>query len=215
VKLLLLFGCLAAFTPGARAVEVGTILDGIEARYNKPQTTQLLFEQTYTAQGRLPRSESGVLYLRKPGRMRWEYHVPPGKLFVSDGQFVYFYVPSANRVEKMRMKESGDMRVPLAFLIGRVDLRRDFREFRSRAEGGDVQIVALPRSHRAPFTQVEFLVAPDHQIRRLVIHGEDDSVMTFRFSEERINPPIARDAFQFQPPPGVELVEVRGELEIE
>lgn len=212
MKLLLVF-CLAGLAAGATGI--GAVLDGIEARYNRPETLQLLFEQTYTAQGRPPRTESGVLYLRKPGRMRWEYHVPPGKLFVSDGEFVYFYSPSANRVEKMRLKDSGDMRVPLAFLIGRVDLRRDFREFRSRPEGDDLRIVALPKSERSPFTQVEFVVASDRQIRRLVIHGEDGSVMSFRFAEERINPPLARDLFRFQPPPGAELVEVRGDAAVE
>jgi outer membrane lipoprotein carrier protein len=209
----LLVVCLAALPAGA--TEISTVLNGIEARYNRPQTLQLLFEQTYTAQGRPPRTESGVVYLRKPGRMRWEYHVPPGKLFVSDGEFVYFYSPAANRVEKMRLKDSGDMRVPLAFLIGRVDLRRDFREFRSRPEGDALRIVALPKSDRAPFTQVEFLVAPDHSIRRLVIQGEDGSVMSFGFREERVNPPLARDLFRFQAPPGAELVEVRGEAAVE
>lgn len=212
MKLLLGF-CLAGLAAGATGI--GAVLDGIEARYNRPQTLQLLFEQTYTAQGRPPRTESGVLYLRKPGRMRWEYHVPPGKLFVSDGEFVYFYSPSANRVEKMRLKDSGDMRVPLAFLIGRVDLRRDFREFRSRREGDDLHIVALPKSERSPFTQVEFVVASDRRIRELVVRGEDGSVMSFRFAEERINPPLARDLFRFQPPPGAELVEVRGEAAVE
>lgn len=212
MKLLLVF-CLAGLAAGATGI--GAVLDGIEARYNRPETLQLLFEQTYTAQGRPPRTESGVLYLRKPGRMRWEYHVPPGKLFVSDGEFVYFYSPSANRVEKMRLKDSGDMRVPLAFLIGRVDLRRDFREFRSRPEGDDLHIVALPKTERSAFTQVEFIVAPDRRIRGLVIHGEDGSVMSFRFAEERINPPLARDLFRFQPPPGAELVEVRGDAAVE
>lgn len=210
---LLLALCLAAWPAGA--TEIGALLDAIEARYNKPQTLQLLFEQTYAAPGRPARTESGVLYLRKPGRMRWEYHLPPGKLFVSDGEFAYFYSPSANRVEKMRLKESGDLRVPLAFLIGRVDLRRDFREFRSRAEGEEVHIAALPKSERSPFTQVEFFVAPGGRIRRLVIQGEDGSVMSFRFSEERINPPLARDLFRFQAPAGAELVEVRGDGPVE
>jgi outer membrane lipoprotein carrier protein len=204
--------CLGA-APWLGAAEVSKILDGIEARYNRPQTLQLLFEQTYTAQGRQPRTEQGVLYLRKPGRMRWEYHVPAGKLFLTDGEFAYFYSPAANRVEKMPMKDSGDLRTPLAFLIGRVDLRRDFREFRSRPESRLMHIRALPRSERAPFRSVTFLVGENFEILRLDVEGEDGSTMSFRFSEERLNPPLARDLFRFEPPPGAELVEVRGQLQ--
>lgn len=214
MKALVLAACLGA-VPGIRAADIGKILDGIEARYNRPQTLQLLFEQTYTAQGRPPRTERGVLYLRKPGRMRWEYHVPAGKLFLTDGEFAYLYSPAANRVEKMSMKDSGDLRTPLAFLVGRVDLRRDFREFRSRPEGGLTHITALPRSPRAPFRSVSFLVGENLEILRLEIHGEDGSTMSFRFSEERMNPPLARELFRFEPPPGAELVEVRGQLQVE
>jgi len=214
VKGIALALCLG-IAPWLWAADVSKFLDGIEARYNRPQTLQLLFEQTYAAQGRPPRTEQGVLYLRKPGRMRWEYHVPAGKLFLTDGEFAYFYSPTANRVEKMPMRDSGDLRTPLAFLIGRVDLRRDFREFRSRPEGGLLRITALPRNERAPFRSVTFLVGENFEILRLEVEGEDASTMSFRFSEERLNPPLARDLFRFEPPPGAELVEVRGQLALE
>jgi outer membrane lipoprotein carrier protein len=168
----------------------------------------LQFQQTYTGLGAPARVESGELYLMKPRRMRWEYRVPDGKLFVSDGDNAYFYTPNSNRVEKMPLKESGDMRVPLAFLIGRLDFRRDFRQFQARPEGQDVDIVALPKSDRSPFEKVEFFVTPEHRIRRVVITGQDESVMDFQFSTEKVNPPLQAKLFQFQPPPGAELVEI-------
>lgn len=193
------------------ALDVREAIAGIEARYNRPRTMQLDFEQTYTGYGRPPRTERGVLYLRKPRRMRWEYEQPPGKLFLSDGKFVYFYSPAANRVEKMPLKQSGDLRTPLAFLMGRLDLRRDFREFRSRPEGEDLHVVALPKSKNAPYREVVFVVTPEFRIKRLVVRGSDESVMEFRFSNERINPPLPADLFVFRAPAGVEFIEVGAE----
>jgi outer membrane lipoprotein carrier protein len=198
---------LAAVPMLAAAPDLGHILKGVENRYNRPETMQLLFEQTYSGYGRPPRTESGELYLRKPKRMRWEYRKPPGKLFLSDGKDVYFYVPSANRVEKMKLKESADMRTPLAFLIGKLDFYRDFREFRTRPEGEDTYIVALPKSDKSPYTQVEFLVTPSYRIRRLVVKGQDQSVMEFQFTQEKLNPHLDSKLFQFKMPPGAELVE--------
>ena len=110
VKLLLASVCLLVSAQGAQ-LSVSNAIEGIEKRYNRPRTMQLSFSQTYTWQGRPPRNESGVLYLRKPRRMRWEYDTPPGKLFLSDGKHVYFYSPTAHRVEKMPLKESGDLRM--------------------------------------------------------------------------------------------------------
>ncbi len=76
------------------------LLKGVEQRYNRAKTLQVHFVESYSVQGRARKSESGELTLRKPGRMRWDYTSPSGKLFVSDGKDVYLYTPEAHRVEK-------------------------------------------------------------------------------------------------------------------
>ena len=74
--------------------ELRPTLSGIEKRYNSIATLELDFEQTYRGGiGLQPkRTETGHLYLRKPGRMRWNYAKPEGKFFLSDGKFFYFFV---------------------------------------------------------------------------------------------------------------------------
>ncbi len=195
----------------AAGLDVSSAIEGVEKRYNRPRTMQLSFSQTYTWQGRPPRTESGNLYLRKPRRMRWEYDTPAGKVFLSDGKDVYFYSPTAHRVEKMPLKESGDLRTPLAFLMGRLDLRRDFREFRSRPQGGNLHVIALPNSKKSPYEHVVFVVTPEFRIEELVIRSEDGSVMEFEFSAEKVNPPLDADVFQFEVPEGAEFVELSGD----
>jgi outer membrane lipoprotein carrier protein len=191
--------------------DLRTTLRGVEQRYNRPRSMQMNFEQSVTGQGRMARTESGVLYLRKPGKMRWNYSRPEGKVFLTDGKYVWFYSPNTGRVERSPMKESADLRAPLAFLMGRLDFYRDFREFRMRAEGADTFVVATPKSERAPYTTVEFLIAPDHRIKFLKVVGQDDSVISFRLSEEKSNPPLDEKLFQFKVPTGVEVVEVASE----
>ena len=168
----------------------------------------MLFEQSLTGTGRIGRVESGVLYLHKPGRMRWEYHNPNGKLFLSDGKNVYFYSPATNRAERSKLKESEDMRAPLAFLMGRIDFHRDFREYRTWPEGADTHMVAAPKSDKAPYTSVEFVVNPSFQITFLKVTGHDRSEMLFKLSHEQVNPPIDDKLFQFTLPSGAELVDV-------
>jgi outer membrane lipoprotein carrier protein len=83
----------AATLAGADAVDLARLLRGVEDRYNSVRTLELAFEQTYIAPNRARRVESGSLRLRKPGRMRWEYTRPDGKLFVSDGSDYWYYSP--------------------------------------------------------------------------------------------------------------------------
>src|ERR1700733_9278208 len=111
-----------------RAAEVDTerTLKGIEDRYNHIQTLQVNFVQTYKFRGPTRAPEKGTLYLHKPGRMRWKYTVPEGKLGISDGKYFYDYDPGENRANKQSMKVDDDLRGPLAFLLGNLDFHKDF-----------------------------------------------------------------------------------------
>jgi outer membrane lipoprotein carrier protein len=182
-------------------------LRAVEDRYNRAQTLQITFSEAYSAQGKTWKPESGVLFLRKPGRMRWQYDSPKGKLFLSDGKFVYLITPDSNRVQKMKAKETEDMRAPMAFLLGRLRFDKDFQNFQSRQEGPDTWISAEPKSPDLAYTKVEFQVTPAFQIRRLQVTGQDHSVHDFHFDQEKLNPPLDAKLFQFELPPGTMLEE--------
>lgn len=190
----------------AADIDVPRTLKGIEDHYNRAQTLSLSFVETSKIQGR-QRTEKGDLFLRKPGRMRWQYTAPAGKLFISDGKFVYSYTPQDNRAEKMKMKETDDMRAPLAFLLGRLEFNKDFREFRSHPEDGGIYITAIPKSDKLPYTEVSFLAGPDFVIRKLEVKGQDNSLLQFVFDNEKPNPAIPDTLFRFTPPPGAEYVD--------
>jgi len=198
--------CLAALPGVAAPLELSRALAGVENRYNRAKTLEVSFSQTYV-QGRHRRTETGTLRLRKPGRMRWDYSNPEGKLFVSDGKFLYLYTPASNRVEKTKAKESEDMRAPLAFLLGKLNFKRDFGRLESRPEGEDLWVRAEPKTANLPYLEVEFVVTPEYRIRRVQVTGQDRSVLDFTFQNEKMNPAIRDSLFRFQAPPGAEVVE--------
>jgi outer membrane lipoprotein carrier protein len=183
------------------------IFKGVETRYNRAQTLQVTFHESYTAPQRPRTTESGTLRLRKPGRMRWDYTDPAGKLVLSDGKNLYLYTPSNKQAEKMKMKESEDMRVPLAFLLGKLNFSKDFKDFETRQEGSDTWIVAKPKSDNLPYTTVQFAVGADYQIHRVQVTGYDQSIIDFTFEQEKLNPSMDGKIFQFQLPAGAKLAE--------
>ena len=199
--------CLLPLSLAAAPPDLAPLLKAVEARYNHAQTLQVAFREAYTAPGQPRRTESGTLLLRKPGRMRWNYTSPQGKLFVSDGKVLWLYTPSNHQVEKMKIKESDDMRAPLAFLLGKLHFDKEFRNVTSAAVAGGTRITAEPKTDNLPYTKVEFVVAPDNQIRRVQVTGFDQSVLEFEFEQEKLNPPLEAKLFQFQMPPGAALVE--------
>jgi outer membrane lipoprotein carrier protein len=199
--------CLLPVSLYAATPDLAPLLKAVETRYNHAQTLQVVFHEAYTGPGQPRRTESGTLLLRKPGRMRWDYTSPQGKLFVSDGKFLWLYTPSNHQVEKMKIKESDDMRAPLAFLLGKLHFDKEFRNIQSKPAANGTLIIAEPKTDTLPYTRVEFVVGPDTQIRRVQVTGFDQSILEFDFDQEKLNPPLEARLFQFRMPPGAELVE--------
>lgn len=194
---------LALALPGA---DLKPLLKAVEQRYNSAATLEVHFEQRALVQGRPRRAESGLLTLRKPGRMRWQYTQPAGKLFVCDGKWVWFYSPDAQQVERGTLKAADDFRAPLAFLLGRLDFGKVFADIELREAGGEAVLIARPKNGRLPYTRVEFTITAGHSIRRLLVAGVDGTDMEFLFTGERVNAPVNDAQFRYTPPAGVPVV---------
>ncbi len=167
-RLLVALLSVSAFAANA---PLDTVLRDVEARYNHAKTLQVLFTEQYTPKGGIRQTESGLLFLRKPGRMRWEYSQPKGKLVVSDGTFLYIYSPAENRAQKLKLKDSmaDEMEAPLAFLLGKLNFEKEFKNLQASPEGGDLRISGQPKNENLPYSSVDFVVTPFNQIRKLRI----------------------------------------------
>jgi outer membrane lipoprotein carrier protein len=202
---------LLAVSAFARDARLDALLKSVEARYNHANSLQVLFREDYTPVGHARKQESGMLLLRKPGRMRWEYTAPKGKLIVCDGKNMWMYTPAENRVDKMASPtETGDMRAPLAFLLGKLHFDKEFSNIAGRPEGPDTRITAGPKTDNLPYSAVEFVVTPEGRIREVKATGFDQAVYDFTFDQEKLNPPMDGKLFHFEAPKGAEIVEAGG-----
>jgi len=196
---------LLAVSAFAGDAQLDALLKNVENRYNRAKTLQVLFIEEYTPPGKPRRTESGRLMLRKPGRMRWDYSQPKGKLLVGDGKFLWLYTPDDNRVERMKVQETADLRAPLAFLLGKLHFDKEFRNLQATTEGSDTRIAAEPKTDTLPYSKVEFVVAPSAQIHALRVTYFDNSILNFTFNQEEMDPALDSKMFQFQMPPGATL----------
>jgi len=190
------------------ATTTDELIRRVETRYNAAHTLSVEFVENYNMQGHPRPPEIGTLTLRKVGKMRWDYTRPSGKLFISDGKTAYLYSAGENRVERMPLKDTEDMRVPLAFLLGRLDMKKEFRDFSSRpGEGSTAWLVARSKNDRTPYDNIEMLIAPDGSIHELKVAGRDQSLLAFTFKSERMNPPVNDNLFRFAIPAGADVVD--------
>src|SRR5436305_6622884 len=117
---------LVSFAYAADSPDVHKVADAVDAHYNHLQSMQSEFSEIYRGNG-TERVESGTLWLKKPGKMRWEYRSPREKLFLSNGKDAWFYVPGDRQARKESAKKLEDIRSPLAFLLGKTKLAKELR----------------------------------------------------------------------------------------
>jgi outer membrane lipoprotein carrier protein len=182
------------------------LINKVETRYNKAKTLTVQFSEQYSVQGHPRPAESGTLTLRKAGKMRWDYTKPAGKVFVSDGKMIYLYTAADNKVEQIPLKDTEDMRAPLAFLLGHLDLKKEFQDFTLRPDNGETWLSATAKSPKTPYEKIEMLISGSGEITRLHILGRDESRLLFELSHEQMNPAVSDSLFAFKIPPGAEVV---------
>ena len=187
---------------------VGDVASRIERRYNSLATLTLSFEQRVEFGARPPLREAGTLYLLRPSKMRWDYASPKGKLLVGDGVVMQMYSPRTNQVRRIRLGATADLRAPLSFLLGRLRLRRQFRNLRLEKRRESAVLIADGRTGKEAYRRVEFTYDPgDYRLLGLKVHGQDQSITTFEFRDEVVNTPLAAALFEFEAPPGADVLD--------
>ena len=195
----------------APAADVHAIAQAVDNHYNHLRTLETDFTEIYRGAG-IERTESGTLRLKKPGKMRWEYRSPKEKLFLSDGQNAWFYVPGDRQVTKTPVRKLDDLRSPLGLLLGKTKLEKELQELSLAPDvapviSGNVVIRGVPKAMADRLSQVILEISPDDRIARILIEGVDESVTEYRFNNQKENVEVDSQDFHFVPPPGVEVVD--------
>jgi len=189
---------------------VAATAHAVDEHYNRLQTSKAAFTEIYQAPG-ISRTESGTVWLKKPGKMRWEYHQPREKIFLADSKNAYFYVSGELQARKTPLKTIDDIRSPLRFLLGKTRLEKELDGLSlapdtAPLQAGDVVLRGIPKAMADRVSEVLLEVSPASQITRIVIQGTDGSVTDFRFSDIQEDVAVPESFFRFNAPPGVVVI---------
>ena len=205
--------CLAAVCAASTGAtpDLKDVAAAVDAHYNHLHSLEAQFTELYRGSG-IERSESGTLWLKKPGKMRWEYRSPREKLFVSDGRDAWFYVPDDRQARKMAAKKLEDIRSPLAFLLGKTKLEKELQGLSLAPDvtplaQGNVVFRGVPTAYADQISEIMLEVTPEHRMARIVISQVDGATTEYRFTDQKDDVPLADGRFQFKPPAGTETVD--------
>ena len=202
---------LAAGAQAAAPDDAATLAAAIQRHYDQVRDFQADFTHTYVG-GILRKKtvERGHMAVRKPGRMRWTYTDPEQKVFVSDGNRIYSYVPADKQVYVAAVPAEDQATTPALFLAGKGDILRDFTvELATVPEAppGSVALKLTPKRAEREYDWLKLVVDKSSlALRMLITSDSQGGLSTFSFTNLRENTGVADQEFVFVMPRGVDVI---------
>ena len=199
----------------ASAQSLDDVVRDIEGSYSR--MTDLRAEFTQTAFNKSLNQTipaRGTVYLKKGGKLRWEYTEPTPQEIVSDGKKLWVYTPTLNQANVAEAPEA--LAGPAgSFLAGLGRLRTEFQvRFLNLAQPKDAEgNWVLDLTPKQPLPTLSRLVlsveGKNWEIRKAVVHDQFENTVTMRFSKMVVNSGLPERTFTFVAPKGVVIVPLK------
>lgn len=207
-----LIGGACSAGPALAGDPVKNLVKKVEARYQKTTDLTAEFAQTTSVRGFASAIKSaGRVYLKRPGKLRWDYLEPTLEQIFVENDKVQFYIPEHKQVLNGQLSKMANSQAPLQLLqgIGRLDEHYLVALTPDGAKGnGGLPLLSLTLPDGGP-DQPRIVVEVDaatHFLRRVALHDVNGNVSTFTFSAIKANTGLTDDLFVFTVPKGVEVI---------
>jgi outer membrane lipoprotein carrier protein len=201
-----LLGLLLFPRAGVCADTAQQLAQRVDKYYNGLHSLRTAFTESFHGMG-IDREENGVLLLRKPGKMRWSYSHPAGKVFVLDGKYAWFYSPGDAQVERVSASQLDDLRSPLRFLLGHTQLQKELVGLTLSSGPDGLLLSGVPKGMEKRVEKIVLGVGPDGVIHSMSIIEMDGAQTSFTFKDSVADAPAPDSEFVFHPPAGVPVVD--------
>lgn len=199
------FACAVGAFAESSAPSAKELAQRVDRHYNSLHSLKAGFTETYQGLG-TDRTESGTLLLVKPGRMKWDYSFPAGKVFVLDGKYAWSYTRGDAQAERIPAKDLNDLRSPLRYLLGHAELGKELNNLKAApAANGQFTLTGVPKGLESRVSKLTLTVTADGVINGITMVETDDAVTRFTFTNQQPNVAIPSSTFHFTPPPGVQV----------
>jgi outer membrane lipoprotein carrier protein len=209
---LLLFG-LAATAEAAPSLD--DVVRGLEGTYGQMNDLKGEFSQSaYNKSLNQTIPAQGTVYLKKGGKLRWEYKEPTPQEIVSDGKQLWVYTPMLNQVNVGPAPEA--LAGPAgSFLAGLGKVREHFivrflNPGQPTDRDGAFVLDLTPKQPLPTLTRLILTVGPKlYEVRKAVVYDQFENAVTMQFAKLTTNSGIPDQVFTFVPPKGVATVPLR------
>ncbi len=147
---------------------------------------------------------SGLLWIARPGRFRWDYRSAHDQTIVADGKVLWIYDVELEQVTR-REQKSAIGHTPAVLLAGGQQYRKDYEVTALGTQGAITWIALLPRLNDGSFAEIQLGFEGD-TLRLIQLLDELNQITRVTLADVVENEPIPENLFQFVPPTGVDVI---------
>ena len=152
---------------------------------------------------------SGKLTYKRPGKMLWRYDTPKDQFVLADGKHLYFYQPEQSQIIKSPLQNAFRTDIPLSFLLGLGNLKKDFNATLKAAEEKQHILRLEPKSDAGGYSDILMGVSrATSDILWVSVRDGAGNLTTIRFSDMRKGTGVNDSLFNLQVPKGADIVEL-------
>jgi outer membrane lipoprotein carrier protein len=196
----------------AEKLSLDEVVGKLQARYEEAEDFQAAFTQeTHYKLTNTKEQAQGKVFIKRPGKVRWEYAKPLVQEIVVDGEYLWIYQPERKQVARTPLSRAFQGKTPVNFLTGVGRLSEEFKirfalENRTN-QRGNYLLELLPKSGGASVKKILLEVEPkEWTIRSFSLVDQGGNVQTLRFREVKLAQGLADRLFEFKPPAGVAVL---------
>jgi len=199
---------LAAGTSGAAPAEDATALATVEKAIAALSSVRAEFvQELLDKDGKSLERAVGTLYLKKPGRFRWDY-TEPKQLIVSDGETLWLYDPELEQATVRKVKDTLSQ-TPAMLLAGETKVADGFT-VSDAGHAADLDWVRLvPRSDDTDFKELRLGFAAG-ALKRLEFDNKLNQRTRVELTRVERNAKLDDGLFKFIAPPGTDVIGPKG-----
>jgi len=185
-------------------------IEAIQNRYDSTHTfTAKFIQNSYLKVMDQTQQAQGEVVIKKPGKMKWAYEAPDPQVLVSDSHFLWLYLPEEEQVTKMMVESIYSTNTPALFLSGEGKLTEAFNVENVITENQKTIVELIPKKEEHNLSKLVLYTDKNNfQIIGSRVYDKLGNTTEMFFTEIENNPPVADKLFQFDVPPGVELIDL-------
>jgi len=191
-----------------KMLSLSEVMDKVEKRYEVPDFSAYFIQESTLKAMDISDVASGMIFVKRPGMMRWEYDKPDRQTITTDGKKLWVYKPDDNQVMIGKAPSFFGDGKGAGFLSDMKLIREQFKvSFAKEKSDHDYVIKLLPKGQTVGITKIYLAISKiTFKIKKIITLNEYDDETVIELINSKFNLNLDKSLFSFIVPEGADVI---------